>query len=159
MVTRRPMQWYTVHRDFATLAALATTNTTLYSASVLGARNVIGATITRMIIDIGMRNDSLAQLNTLHWGIVIMNADARAAGAFPDPADETDRPDWLVRSRLQGNADSLSDSSQWNRIRMDLRAQRKFRSEEDELQLICKNSSAAFVNSWTMYIRTLVRLP
>jgi len=155
---KRPLQWFDRQQDQADLAAGATTNLTLYSATIQGARFVRNATVTRMIVDLRLSADSVAQRIRLHWGIVIMNADARAAAAFLDPEDETDRAGWLVRGRMDVIQASLSDSSQWDRRMMDLRAQRMLRTEEDELQLIWHNSSS-FVCKFDAYLRILVKMP
>ncbi len=87
-----------------------------------------------------------------------MNADARAAGAFPDADDMSDRPGWMVRGRLQNIMLNVQDSSQWTRLHLDLRGQRRLRSEEDELQLIL-DSSAGFTVEWSPFIRVLVKWP
>ena len=155
--SRRPLQWYDTELEFATLAVGGQTNLLLYNAVSLGARNIKGATVTRMLLDFDLRSDSLAQLNRLRWGIVMMNADARAAGAFPDPGDPSDRAGWLARGRMN-NMMTSQDASQWTTRHHDLRSQRIFHTEEDELHLILDNNGG-FILSFSAYIRLLVRLP
>ena len=162
MVTRnrRPFEWYSSRQGaFVTLASGAQTNLLLYNAISLGVRNIKGATITRIIGQLKLRADSLAQNVDLHYGIVVVNADARAAGAFPDPDDLSDRPDWMVRGLLQTVQASLSDSTQWDVAKFDLRAQRILRSEEDELHLILTAGATGFILEWSAFFRVLVRLP
>ena len=162
MVNRntRPMQWYTSTQGFSTIADGATTSLLLYNAATLGTRNIKGATMTRLIIDLTIRADSVAQLAVVFWGIVVMNADAAAAAAFPDPEDMSDRAGWMVRGKSQTIQASLSDASQWDRRRMDIRSQRVLRTEEDELRLIVHNSSGSgVVAQWGPFIRVLARLP
>ena len=158
MPNQRPMQWYDRFTAFANLTAGAITNHNLYTASIHGVRNIRGATLTRMIFEMHLRSDAVAQENNVNWGILIMNADARAAGAFPDPDDESDRAGWIVRGRLFSMQSDLSDYSQWTHRELDLRAQRIFRDEESELQLILKNNGS-FVAEWAIYLRMLIRLP
>ena len=131
----------------------------LVNETELGVREVKGATVTRMLLDIRLEASSLAQQVQCHWGIVIVNADARAAGAFPDADDLGDRADWLVRGHLRTVQDSLSDASQWDRVKADLRAQRVLRSEESELHLIMDAGSDGFTMVWSAYIRVLMKLP
>jgi len=155
----RPMQWVTRDIGPATLASGLLTNFILYNSLSITSAATKGVTITRMIVDIVAKNDALAQLNKAFWGIVPVNADASAAGGFPDPEDMTDRASWLARGRIVVNADSLSDSSQWSRTELDLRSQRILRSEQDELHLIVKNVATGFTIQWAAFIRVLLKLP
>jgi len=65
----------------------------------------------------------------------------------------------LVRGAMNVNNSSLSDSSQWHRVNLDLRAQRVLRTEEDELHLIMNNLNTSFTVDVYAYIRVLVKLP
>ena len=155
----RPVEWFTVETDFLSLATGAQTNKLLYNAASSSSAAVKGATVTRMIVDVRLRATSLAQLNKAFWGIVVINADARAANAFPDPAEMADRPGWLARGRLQTIQDSLSDASQWDKVQLDLRSQRILRAEGDELHLIFENGATGFTAEMSAFVRTLMRLP
>ena len=156
---KRGFEWFTGNLNFTNIASDGQLNFTLYNAATHGVDKIKGSTITRMLIDMIMRNTAVAQTNQLFWGITIMNADARAAGAFPDADDVSDRADWLVRGRLMGNADSLSDSSQWSRTHLDLRTQRMMRAEEDELQLVMDAGGTGFTLDVSAFVRVLVRTP
>jgi len=155
----RETNWFNLDAAFQNLGSGLTTNQTLLSDTTIGNRTIKGATVTRLIIDITIRNAVLAQNNVLYWGITKVNADARAAGAFPDPSDMNDKAGWMIRGRLQCNADSLTDPTQWVSRHYDLRAQRLFRNEEEELQLLIENSATGFTVSWTAFIRSLVKWP
>jgi hypothetical protein len=155
---RRGFEWFSSDIDFADLAGDGQTNLLLYNAIGQGARFVKGATVTRMIIDLRMRANAVAQTVILFWGIVVVNADARAAGAFPEADDLTDRADWLIRGKMQTIQASLSDSSQWDTVKLDIKSQRVLRAEEDELHLIL-DSRGANVLEWTAFIRVLMRMP
>ena len=163
MTTRRgasrPLEWYTKDQSFTAIASAAQSADTLYSAAGEGVSFIKGATVTRMIIDVFLRAGSVAQLCRLFWGITIVSAEATAASAFPDVDDLTDRHDWLVRGRLMTIQDSLSDSSQWDRVHLDLRTQRVIRSEESELMFIVDAGSDGFAMEWAHFIRTLIRKP
>ena len=140
------------------LAAGAQTNLLLFNDATFGGRHLEGATVTRMLVKLWLRSDALTQDNILDWGITKVNADARAAGAFPDPNDFLDRASWLVRDRMYNRQSNLSDGTQWTISHMDLRAQRILRNEEEELHLIL-NNSGSFVLEWAAYVRVLLKLP
>jgi len=157
---RRTMEWFTGTQGFLQLNDTLTDNFTLFNALSFGAERIKGSTVTRMIIDMILQAESVAQTVTFDWGIVTMNADARAAGAFPDPEDVSDRAGWMVRGRMRTIQSSLSDGSQWARLNLDLRSQRVLHTEETELQLIVHNSSGgAFALKWAPYIRVLMKMP
>ena len=155
----RPMQWFTrVQRPVVQLTG-SQGDFILYNSLSLSAAATKGATVTRLIIDLIFRAESLAQFNEVAWGITTVNADASAAGALPDSDDDTDRAGWLVRGREYNIQDSLSDASQWTRVKMDIRSQRVLRSEQDELHLIVNNHATGFSVIWSAFIRTLMKLP
>ena len=158
MVMRRQLAWVNARSDFATLAGGAQTNMLLFNDATFGGRHTKGATVTRILAKVWMKNNAVAQANSLAWGITIVNADARAAGAFPDPADLGDRAGWLVRDWMLGNSDSLSDASQWITTVFDLRSQRILRNEEDELHLIPENTGS-FTLQWAAFVRVLLKMP
>ena len=159
MVTRRrPFEWYTANQFFTNLAANAQGNLLIYNAIQHGVRGIKGATVTRLLVDIELQPDSVGQNVVMFWGITMVNADARAALAFPEADDPADRADWLGKGRLQTSSSDLFDGSQWHRVHRDLRAQRVFHSEEDELHLIV-DSGTVNVLTWSAFIRVLIRLP
>ena len=159
MTTRRTTQWFTREQQLSNLGPSAVTNLGLYSQGIHGDRFETKSIVTRMIIDLTFTGDTIAQRGRTYWGIVVVNAVARAAAAFPDPEDVIDRASWLVRGCEHFNQDSLPDRSQWARVQLDLRAQRVLRSEEDELQLIVSNAGTGFSVIWSAFIRTLVKMP
>ena len=154
---RRSTEWFTLDRRDQGLATDDQTNETLFNATSVGARSVKGTTITRMLIDLNLRAGSIAQRVNLYWGILVMNADARAAGAFPEADDVSDRAGWMVRGNMSTIMSDLSDGSQWLRIHRDIRSQRILHTEEDELQLILDSSASGFTLRWDAYIRVLVK--
>ena len=85
-----------------------------------------------------------------------MNADARAAGAFPEADDVSDRAGWMVRGVLRGKNSDLSDSSQTVHRSLDIRSQRVMRNEEDELQLVL-DAFTPNALEWAADIRVLVK--
>ena len=155
---RRPMEWFNTSRSFTSLAASTQVSTTLFSAAAQGTRSVLGATVTRELLDIYVQAESVAQLVEMYYGLAILSQDAVLASGLPDPDSETDRADWLTRGRIMTIQASLSDSSQWGRVHLDLRSQRILRSEEDQVELIFNNTTA-FILKWAFDMRMLIKLP
>jgi len=155
---RRATQWFSTNQAFLSLAAGAITNVTLFGAGIQGARFIKGSTVTRMIVNIDYRADAVSQDNRVFWGIAVVNADARAANVFPQPADMSDRAGWLVRGRENVMANSRFDVTQFSRVRLDLRSQRVLRNEEEELQLIYENNGTNLFST-SVFIRLLIKWP
>ena len=155
---RRTMKWVQAETNIVALASGGVTNMLLFNSAVFGGAHVKGATVTRIITNLVFRSESLAQLNRAYWGITMVNADARAAGAFPDPDDMNDRASWLVRDKVE-NQMTAQDTSQWSRVQLDLRAQRVFRNEEEELHFLVTNAATGFTIQWGAFIRVLLKLP
>ena len=153
---RRNLVWNGATTDFGDLAVGSQTNLLLFNDTTFGGLHVKGTTLTRTLIDLRLRADAVAQDVQLTWGITTVNSDARAAGAFPDPNDHGDRASWVVRGRMLTIQDSLSDKSQWDIAQLDLRSQRVFRDEQQELHLIL-NNSGAFVLEWAAFVRVLLK--
>jgi len=156
---RRQMQWFSVLVNPLSLASGAQVSSLVYSASTIGARFIKGATVTRQIIDLSLRSGSVAQENQLFWGVVVVNSDAAAAGAFPEADDLSDRPGWMIRGRLENKQSDLSDSSQWTRKELDIRGQRKLDSEEDELRMIFDAGTTGFTLEFSLFWRVLMKMP
>ena len=150
--------WSSASSSFVNIVAGAQANLLLMSNAVFPGINAKGSTITRLIVDLRVKAASVAQLNEVFWGIVMVNGDASAAGAFPEADVLGDRAGWMVRGRFMVIQDSLSDRSQWDEAKLDLRAQRIMRNEEDELHLILDNSGG-FTAQWAAFIRVLVKNP
>ena len=156
----RPLQWFSSEIYLASLADATQSNLLLYSASYQAAALVKGATVTRTIVDMHMRANAVAQPIRLTYGITLVNADARAAGAFPDPEDMAETAGWLYRARMLGIHDSVSDGAQDQKKSADLRSQRILRNERDELHLIVHNGSGGgAILFWSAFIRVLIKLP
>ena len=161
MVTRnnRVFQWYSKELRAQTLAAGAATNLPLFSVADVTATAIKGATVTRTLMYLRLSGASIAETNLLYWGLVLVNADAAVAGAFPDPQDLSDRPGWIGRGRLENNMSlSINDSSQWTVLNLDLRSQRILHTEETEYHLVLDNDFI-FIGIISAFVRTLMRMP
>ena len=75
------------------------------------------------------------------FGLVVMDEDARSAGAVPDPwADPTqwlwEETDWMI-------VDSVQESHQFNRFDLNIRAMRKLPEFRSSLVLVVENLAAS----------------
>ena len=115
---------------------------------------VKGATVTRVILDLVYDISGVGTIDSLGIGLVVLNTDAIAVSAFPDPEDTFDQPGWLWRTVHEV---FQTDNPKF-RQHLDLRAQRKFGGEESNLVLLMKNAG---VNTISIhgFARTLIRRP
>ena len=119
--------------------------------------NTKGATVTRIITRVVTRPDSISELSFSHFGIAIVNADAAAAGAFPDADVETDNVRWLLRGMHINVSTSLNSPEEHRISDYDLKAQARFRSEQEELHFIL--DQGGFGVFLDLMVRVLVKLP
>ena len=152
---RRPTQWYESIQQDVALNAGQQAHTDLLSNIATGNRQ--GSTVTRMILDIQMRPGAITVTHEIYVGIAVLNADAVGASAFPD-ADSVDDTDWLFHARLISNSSNVSDGTQGDRIRMDIRSQRVLRAQQDRLILVRDNLIGA-VTTYNHFIRVLMKHP
>ena len=120
--------------------------------------NKKGATITRIIMSLTVRPALENVQSEIYFGIAAVNADAAAALVFPDPDVETDNVRWLVRGGgpNESNADTLFSS--WRHYEFDLRAQLRYRSEQEETHFILNQNAGGDMFFWLM-TRILVKHP
>jgi len=106
----------------------------------LPSANKKDATIVRMLIDLSAVAFQSVQSVRLAMGISIMNADAHAAGALPDPGkQDVEDADWLwhlPQSHFQTN--SVSAPRQRDYV-LDIRSKRVYNSQADILVLVVDN--------------------
>ncbi len=154
----RAMKWFTSFQNDLAVADNSQANVELLDGMAIG--NVKGSTITRIVLDVVGRLDTVDTFKSLRWGIVQVNSDAAAANAFPDADQESDRADWMFRSQMATIQNTLSDGAQLPRVTADLRAQRIMRSEETQLHAVFDDSGTG-LGGWlvSFMIRVLMKLP
>ena len=155
----RALKWFTTLRQHQALADNAQITFDLLADASVG--NADGSTVTRIIAKIWAFNDTSGNPKVLDWGIVFVDNDAAAAGAYPDADDEDERVDWMVRDRLfcytapEAGVQVIAAHSA-----LDLRAQRIRRTESDKLTLIMdmdlNGTGGVFVS---FIVRVLMRMP
>ena len=91
-----------------------------------------GATVTRVIMDLRYTLAGIGSVQDISIGLTLVNDDALASGALPDPQAETDQPGWLWRTTHE-----IAEPDNPNlRQHHDLRAQRKMEEEETLVLII-----------------------
>ena len=155
----RTLKWFTTLRNDQALTDGAQIEIDLLAD--LDVANRKGSTVTRLIIDQWIRNDTQQTFKICDTGILWLNGDAFTAGAVPDPGDESDRADWMVRFRMTNQMDATTSGSQQIEDKhLDLRAQRICRAERDQLIWVCEDSGSGTGGLFvTFAIRVLLRLP
>jgi len=159
MPSTREKQWFTSITPSTTLLSGAQTSIQLFNATIHGPRFIKGATVLRTLVDMKIQATAVAQQVGLFYGLAVVNEDARIAGALPEADDSADRADWMLRGRLSTIQASLSDASQWDTVRQDIRSGRTLHSEEDGLLMILDAETSGFTLSFNAFIRILMLMP
>ena len=112
------------------------------------------ATIVRLIIDFIAGPTGDTQLMDAAWGIALMNADAHAASAFPDPEQlDVEDTDWMWLmphvEHLRGAGAHLT-----TRYTFDLSSKRKYKDRNDILVFVTKNTSG----TTALFVQGFVRM-
>ena len=119
-----------------------------------------GMTLVRTLINLSFNNATAGTGSTCDQGIVMVENDALAALALPEPADPTEDPGWVWRNRLIVSSSLANDSSQFVIVKEDIRSRRKFPGDDNELVLILRvgGLGGGPINT-TGWVRTLWMLP
>ena len=152
---RRATQWYETISAEVVLTAQLTSGVDLLSNLATGNRQ--GSTVTRMILDMTAHPTALTVVNELYWGVAVMNADALAAAAFPDP-ETVDETNWLIHGRMLTRSSNLSGNEGDTRFSLDIRAQRILRSVSDRLVLVRRINTTVDMDV-SFFHRVLVKHP
>ena len=156
--SRRRFQWYTRLYMNQPLAAGTQDCVDLLPPTVWADAQKKGATLTRLLLRINIRGQVNGQTSYTYFGVAMVNADAAAALAFPDADIEADNVAWLMRDFTLNSAGDIFDVSQHQERSYDLRGQRVWRSEQEELHCIF-NQDLAGATTISLMSRILMRLP
>ena len=141
----RARQWITTLRN--NQALIPGVGIEFDLAADLTAGNRKGATIQRTLLELWVRNDTVNSVHHVDFGrcdwFMWIDADAAAAGGFPDPNNETEQADWLMRGRMMVVTEAINLLTPLNHRMYDLRSQRICRAENDQLMLILQTSALA----------------
>ena len=154
----RATRWLTTIDQNQAIVDGGSDNYTLLGSNL---NEIKGSTITRIIMNMNCRSDTLGVQKFLYWGLAIVTADALSAGGLPDPNVESDAFDWLGRGVLITGAVKLpTEFGPDVTEKLDLRSQRLFRSEDVTLQLIVADSGSGAGGQFFSHLtRCLVKLP
>ena len=154
----RLLKWFTTLRNLQALAD--NSQITFQLLEDLTVSQTEGSTITRILIEIWIRNDTVQNEKTMDWGIVLLGGEAVAAGVFPDADVEDERVDWLARGRMHGYTNGLFINQDNSHVERDLRAQRIVRDEFQQLRLIFNSDTNGTGGLFVTFItRVLLRMP
>ena len=150
---RRRTRWLD---DFGLIAPAASGQAAAELDTPLAAElHVQGYTIVRVLLVVHALITTLGVNAAVTYGLTLMNSDAVAAGAFPDPQGVDEVP-WLLRDRIVGIRDA--DAGRQEMVRTyDLRAMRKYNGQSS-LQFIADADSSS---AWSLNVssRVLVKIP
>ena len=117
-----------------------------------------GITVTRLLLQFSLQAQTVNTSGQFHAGIYVAENDAVAALAVADPQTVSDDAGWMWRVANQVWASSnINDSSQFLRVREDLRAQRTYPGEDYTLIIHMVNNNALGSVNIDGIIRTLYK--
>ncbi len=125
----------------------------------LNPSNKKDSTIVRMLIDIQVFAAVTGQRMRVAMGVTLMNADAHAAGALPEPGrNNIEDADWLWLIPQTFMEVALGTTPNKSFI-LDIRAKRKYNSNQDLLVFVIDNQDATNAVNIGGSIRTLILDP
>ena len=150
---RRAVEWFDVDMSFS--VASAGQESRALTVSMLDSQKK-GATIVRTVLDLWLISTVLNARVEIVFGVVLINDDAFASSALPDPSDPSDQPGWMWRQKVIIAGDA-SNTDETVHVHVDSPAKRKFPGEEHQQLLIIDSQTGAFdVECWG---RVLVMKP
>ena len=157
MPSGRTLRWFQTHADAQTVTSGGQSANELLSALTVDQRK--GATITRMILQLWFRADTIDSICRVKWGIVSISEDANTASAFPDADSALDLADWLIRGAEVVLTSDVNDGSQAVRVFRDVRSQRILRGATDQTHFVVDQATSGTSVTYDVYSRILVLLP
>ena len=140
--SKRAVEWYS--RTLFNTAVAASGQSNLDLSSEVPDALKKGGTIIRTLLDLTVNANLASTTTDVSLGLVLVTADALAAGAFPDARAFQDEPGWLYKNTclVRGDA-SFAAAYQGTHIKEDLRGRRKFTGEEMRYVLLMEAGTAA----------------
>ena len=115
-----------------------------------------GSTVTRTLLHLTLRPESVAQLSIVMFGVAWVDNDARAAGVLPDLNTDVVETDWLVKGQRTVHGNVLSFNT-YMVVDLDLRGQRVCQTANDNLLLLVHNTTG-FTIRYDGLARVLMKL-
>ncbi len=113
-----------------------------------------GLTVLRIFMTLRMNSTDANLSAEATFGLIMMDGDARSAGAFPDPVSDVDAP-WMYWERRV----LLPPSDSQQHLMLDIKAKRRFRGNDDGVQVIIDNDDPAQSLEFALGVRMLLALP
>ncbi len=88
----------------------------------------------------------------------MVDDDALAAAALPDPNEEAEQPGWMLRGAAILLVSNANDGSQFVPIKNDISGQRKFQGNNSSLVFLVNNGGTGTISVHGI-IRYLVKKP
>ena len=135
---RRAREWFASTINVESLAAGAQTSLEIDSNVITDEKK--GMTIVRILMDITWSSTVSGGLGRLAAGITLVNADAAAANAFPEPQSGRFESNWMW---CHPNLFHMWTTNRFFASRQyDLRSKRMYRNSDNELHLVMNNQDA-----------------
>ncbi len=118
-----------------------------------------GSTITRVVGSLWVRPADASSVSEGVFGLAMVESDAEAASAVPDPTDDTAFP-WMHWERFVVGSEATGElaTGDWIHFKLDIKAQRKMKSRRDALNLIMNNDDGTHSFSFALGLRVLIRM-
>ena len=159
MATRRLLQWFDTIEVAQTLSSNGQAEHDLLVE--MEDQDQRGATVTRMLLDIDIRPNTVNSYAQMYVGILAWPAEAFLAGIMPDADQEADEGlGWMFRGRLYTLEDTLNVAprNMGSRLVVDLHSQRVLRtSGADSIYLILDQDSSGITLTYNFICRLLMR--
>ena len=98
-----------------------------------------GMTLVRTLVNLSLLPIATGPGSVVALGLVMIEDDAIAAGSFPEPGDNIQKPGWLWKTILPTSTALVNQNSDATLIREDLRGKRKFPASGWDLMLLVNN--------------------
>jgi len=117
-----------------------------------------GSTITRIIGNLWIRPGDASSETEGTFGIHMVEQDAEAASAIPDPLSDT-TASWMHWQRflLGTQATGELGRGEYHKFELDIKAQRKMVKRGDSLNLILENDDGTHTFTFALGLRILIK--
>ena len=152
---RRGTEWYDTFLDLSLTSGSQSVQQLDIS---LANADKKGATVTRMLIyALFHPGTTSATPCIIDFAITMINEDAAAAGAYPDTDVADEQPGWLYRGRRVVRTGSTSTQSVGSILDVDIRSQRKYVGEDQQMMMIFDADSSGITCQVDGLVRLLVK--
>ena len=138
---KRAAEWFDT--NFLDLQLASNTNTGTSLTVNIEDDEKKGLTIVRLIINLSYRTTTVGVGQRIAVGVCLLNDDAVAAAAIPDPETDDEKAGWMFRDGLHVINNAAADGASMGHIKVDIRSARKFPDEDFDMFIIQETGPAA----------------